>query len=87
MFGGCCRRRGATQVTSIARALAEEYKALLPPGAEPAGTDAEAAASRHKALIFELNRSGKYAQMRDSLKTSVVSVGRAPACGAMKTAQ
>lgn len=59
----------------IARALAEEYKAVLPPpdasvAAAAAGGGAE---GRHKALIFELNRSGKYAQMRDSLKTAVVS--------------
>jgi hypothetical protein len=61
------------QVTAIARALADEYKALLPAAAQPAGGEAEPAGSRHKALVFELNRSGKYAQMRDSLKTSVVS--------------
>ncbi|KAG2496263.1 hypothetical protein HYH03_005496 [Edaphochlamys debaryana] len=68
------------KVRSIARALAEEYKAVLPPPAEP-GSDAAAAAAsgaeaRHKGLIFELNRSGKYAQMRDSLKTAVVALVR-----------
>ncbi len=69
------------QVRDIARALAAEYKAVLPPPQAPqepgAGGDAAAASAamdaRHKALIFELNRSGKYGQMRDSLKSAVVS--------------
>ncbi|KAG2434617.1 hypothetical protein HXX76_007512 [Chlamydomonas incerta] len=66
------------KVRVIARALAEEYKAVLPPpdasvAAAAAGGGAE---GRHKALIFELNRSGKYAQMRDSLKAAVVSLVR-----------
>ncbi|GLC67227.1 hypothetical protein PLESTF_000531100 [Pleodorina starrii] len=78
------------KVRVVARALAEEYKALLPPpGPSLDGSgDGEAAAggggggggggaeARHKALVFELNRSGKYAQMRDSLKASVVSLVR-----------
>ncbi|KXZ53609.1 hypothetical protein GPECTOR_6g526 [Gonium pectorale] len=61
------------KVRSIALALAREYRSLLP--APPAGAPADPAA-RHKALVFELNRSGKYAAMRDSLKTSVVSLVR-----------
>ncbi|EFJ48577.1 hypothetical protein VOLCADRAFT_104635 [Volvox carteri f. nagariensis] len=69
------------KVRVVARALAEEYKALLPPpgsagdgGSEGGGGGA--AEARHKALVFELNRSGKYAQMRDSLKASVVALVR-----------
>ncbi|GIM03791.1 hypothetical protein Vretimale_8486, partial [Volvox reticuliferus] len=67
------------KVRTVARALAVEYKSLLPPpgyvdgSGEGGGGGAEA---RHKALVFELNRSGKYAQMRDSLKASVVALVR-----------
>lgn len=63
------------QVASIAKALAAEYKAAFPgaPASAP-GTAAEAVESRHKALVFDLNRSGKYLQLKDSLKSAVVAI-------------
>ncbi|GIL44572.1 hypothetical protein Vafri_2099 [Volvox africanus] len=65
------------KVRTVARALAEEYKSVLPqPGSLDGSGEGGGAEARHKALVFELNRSGKYAQMRDSLKASVVALVR-----------
>lgn len=57
--------------------LAKEYKGMF--GSEaleiPEGAvRQEEVAERHRKLVFELNRSGKYLEMKERLKKSVVAI-------------
>ena len=62
------------EVLRAARSLSEEYAAMFT-GA-PAETDAEpdGAARRRKRLVFELNRSGKYHDMKERLKDAASKI-------------
>ena len=62
------------EVTRASMSLAEEYAAMFT-GA-PAETDAEpdGAARRRKQLVFELNRSGKYHDMKERLKDAASKI-------------
>ena len=62
------------EVTRASMSLAEEYAAMFT-GA-PAESDAEpdGAARRRKRLVFELNRSGKYHDMKERLKDAASKI-------------
>lgn len=64
------------QVQGVVKSLALEYTQSIGgsvgTAAGPEGS-VEAQAARQKALVFELNRSGKYLELKDSLKAAVVS--------------
>lgn len=76
-FPPCAPTPCSPQVLTIARALAQEYRSAFegaPPAAAAGGAGVQAEVEgRHKLLVFELNRSGKYLQLKDSLKAAVVS--------------
>ena len=61
------------QVEVVARALAREYSSVFP---TPESALVVEAGTRHKQLVFELNRSGKYLQLKDSLRKAVVRIVR-----------
>ena len=61
------------EVKAAVATLADEYVSLFG-DAKPSGGDTE---SRRKKLIFELNRSGQYAALKERLKAVVLDVVKA----------
>jgi hypothetical protein len=59
-------REFRAEVTRAATSLAEEFASMFT--GVPADTEPNASSTRRKKLVFELNRSGKYHDMKERLK-------------------
>ena len=57
----------------IVQGLSEQYQAMFPETSAK-GLSEDEASKRKKDLVFDLNTSGKYLQLKDSLRESVVRI-------------
>jgi hypothetical protein len=67
------------QIKSIAASLAKEYQATLggaPEAGSPMPASGAGQAGGVKQLVFRLNHSGKYLQLREALKAAVVELAK-----------
>ena len=62
------------EVTRAATALAEEYAAMFTGAPDASDSAPDGAALRRKRLVFELNRSGKYHDMKERLKDAASAI-------------
>jgi hypothetical protein len=67
------------QPAELAKSIAKEYVDMFGPSAltdTDGCLNAEVVADRHRRLVFELNRSGKYIEMQNHLRSSIVAVAK-----------
>ena len=68
-----CSEEFRQKCQEIVQGLSEQYQAMFPETSD-AGLSEDEASKRKKDLVFELNTSGKYLQLKDTLRESVVRI-------------
>ena len=68
-----CSEEFRQKCQEIVQGLSEQYQAMFPETSAK-GLSEDEASKRKKDLVFDLNTSGKYLQLKDSLRESVVRI-------------
>ena len=68
-----CSEEFRQKCQEIVQGLSEQYQTMFP-GTSANGLSEDEASKRKKDLVFDLNTSGKYLQLKDSLRESVVRI-------------
>lgn len=68
-----CSEEFRQKCQEIVQGLSEQYQAMFPETSD-AGLSEDEASKRKRDLVFDLNTSGKYLQLKDTLRESVVRI-------------